>query len=85
MVNICFVIFSWENPSNSVCCKREYFEKVLLNFKNEVDINNGKTFTLATVYRSNISVSDIRTSVDSHLIAFAAEEARKTETVVGMR
>ncbi len=31
---------------------------------------------------SNISVSDIRTSVDNHLIVFAAEEARTAETVV---
>ena len=31
---------------------------------------------------SNISVSDIRTSVDNHLTVFAAEKARETETVV---
>lgn len=31
---------------------------------------------------SNISISDIRTSVDNHLVAFAAEEARATENVV---
>lgn len=31
---------------------------------------------------SNISISDIRTSVDNHHIAFAAEEARKKEIIV---
>lgn len=31
---------------------------------------------------SNISISDIRTSVDNHHLAFAAEESRITETIV---
>ncbi len=31
---------------------------------------------------SNISISDIRTSVDNHLLVFAAEEARRNETIV---
>jgi len=31
---------------------------------------------------SNISISSIRTSVDNHLLAFAAEESRHNETVV---
>ena len=31
---------------------------------------------------SNISISDIRISVDNHHIAFAAEEARKQEVII---
>ena len=31
---------------------------------------------------SNISISSIRTSVDNHLLAFAAEESRHNESVI---